>query len=38
VPIPLPKPGGLTLAERKLSKHPAKMAMPPRRLRPLLNR
>jgi hypothetical protein len=38
VPIPLPKPGGPTLAERKLSKHPTKMAMRPRRLRPLVNR
>jgi hypothetical protein len=38
VPIPLPKPGGLTLAERKLSTRPAKMAMPARRLRPSVNR
>jgi len=38
VPIPLPKPGGITLAERKLSTRPAKMAMPARRLPRSINR
>jgi hypothetical protein len=32
VPIPLPKPTAVTFAEGKLSKRPAKMAMPARRL------
>jgi hypothetical protein len=38
VPIALPKPGGITLAERKLSTRPAKMAMPARRLPRSINR
>jgi hypothetical protein len=38
VPIPLPKPVAVTPAERKLSKRPAKMAMPARRLPRSVNR
>jgi len=38
VPIPLPKPVGAALAERKFSKRPAKMAMPARRLPRSVNR
>jgi extensin-like protein len=36
VPIPLPKP--VTFAQRELSKHPAKMVMPARRLARSVNR
>jgi hypothetical protein len=38
VPIPLPKPVGVTFAQRKLFKRPAKMAMPVRRLPRSVNR
>jgi len=38
VPIPLPKPVSVTFAERKLSKRPANMVMPARRIPRSVNR